>query len=438
MRKFTTEIFDTGVALAAYAGMLLVYDVRLALISMIFPPISYMLAEKMKIIVQRTGAEYKRQSGILSNATLDRASNAITYRVYGREEDRRIAYEDNLSSYEKAAIGANIWNSSMTPLYRIISMTGVIFILYFGSKNVLGTGWRIWDIAAFTTFLACFIKLSDKSSKAAKLFNAVHKAQVSWKRIKPLMVIYDKDTDCKNQTSGKLEVKNLSFTYPDGKTVYNDISFTAEPGQIIGVTGPVASGKSTFGRTFLCEYPYEGSIRYNGCELRNTTDNVRSGIISYLGHDPELFNDSIKNNVLLGDDCNVSEYLKNVCIDKEVSQMENGVDTLIGNGGVRLSGGQAQRIALARTLCHKKPVLVLDDPFSALDISTEKKIYNNLCDIAKNNIVIIMKHRLYMFTKMGKVIGMDSGKEIVGTQEEIMLQCPQYRKLYENVSTQMR
>ena len=73
-------MFDTGVALAAYAGMLLVYDVRLALIAMIFPPISYMLAEKMKIIVQRTGAEYKRQSGILSNATLDRASNAITYR----------------------------------------------------------------------------------------------------------------------------------------------------------------------------------------------------------------------------------------------------------------------------------------------------------------------------------------------------------------------
>ncbi len=126
MRKFRTEVFDTGVAMAAYAGMLLVYDVRLAIIAMIFPPISYVLAEKMKVIVQRTGAEYKRQSGILSNATLDRASNAITYRVYGREEDRRIAYEDNLSAYEKSAIRANIWNSSMTPLYRIISMLGVI------------------------------------------------------------------------------------------------------------------------------------------------------------------------------------------------------------------------------------------------------------------------------------------------------------------------
>lgn len=436
MRKFTTEIFDTGVAMAAYAGMLLVYDVRLALIAMIFPPISYIIAEKMKVIVQKTGSAYKKQSGILSNATLDRASNAITYRVYGREVNRKNAYEDNLAEYEKSAIYANIWNSSLTPLYRIISMMGILFILYFGSRNVLGTGWRTWDIAAFTTFLACFIKLSDKSSKAAKLFNAVHKAQVSWKRIKPLMVIQAKDTDCKNQTSGRLEVQNLSFTYPDGKNVYNGISFTAEPGQIIGVTGPVASGKSTFGRTFLCEYPYEGSIMYNGCELRNAADNVRSGIISYLGHDPELFNDSVRNNVLLGDDYDVFEYLRVVCMDKEVEAMEQGADTIIGSEGIRLSGGQAQRIALARTLCHKKLVLVLDDPFSALDRNTEEQIYKKLKDMASDNIVILISHRLYMFPKMDKVIWMDAGKANVGTHKELMLECPGYRKMYETVSVE--
>lgn len=429
MRKFTTEIFDTGVALAAYAGMLLVYDVRLALIAMIFPPISYIIAEKMKVIVQKTGSAYKKQSGILSNATLDRASNAITYRVYGREVDRKNAYEDNLAEYEKSAIYANIWNSSLTPLYRTISMMGILFILYFGSRNVLGTGWRTWNIAAFTTFLACFIKLSDKSSKAAKLFNAVHKAQVSWKRIKPLMVIQAKDTDCKNQTSGRLDVQNLSFTYPDGKNVYNGISFTAEPGQIIGVTGPVASGKSTFGRTFLCEYPYEGSIMYNGCELKNAADNERTGIISYLGHDPELFNDSIKNNILLGDNKDVNEYLKAVCIDKEVEAMEQGADTIIGSGGVRLSGGQAQRIALARTLCHKKPVFILDDPFSALDKNTEEQIYNNLRKMTEGSIVIILSHRLYMFPKLDKVIWLDEGSARVGTHDELMLECMAYRQL---------
>ena len=267
MRKFTTEIFDTGVALLAYAGMLLFYDWRLALLSMLFPPVSYFLAEKMKGIVQRTGAAYKEQSGILSAATLDRASNAVTYRVYGCEQERKDAYEKNLSAYEKSAVRANIWSAAFPPIYRVISMAGVIFILYFGSKNVLGSGWRVWDVAAFTTFLTCFTKLSVKSSSAAKLFNAVHKAQVSWKRIKPLMKCVEHESESRVQKQAELTVSHLSFAYPGGTDIYEDITFSAKPGQIIGVTGAVASGKSTFGKTFLCEYPYQGSIRFAGREL---------------------------------------------------------------------------------------------------------------------------------------------------------------------------
>ena len=101
MRKFTTEIFDTGVALAAYAGMLLWYDWRLALLCMIFPPVSYITAEKMKKMIQRTGAAYKKQSGELSSATLDRVENAMTYRVFGCEKERQAAYEKNLTEYER-------------------------------------------------------------------------------------------------------------------------------------------------------------------------------------------------------------------------------------------------------------------------------------------------------------------------------------------------
>lgn len=380
MRKFTTEIFDTGVALASYAGMLLVYDWRLALLCMIFPPISYVTAEKMKKMIQRTGAAYKKQSGILSDATLDRAKNAITYRVFGCESERKKSYEENLEAYEKSAVKANIWNTAMPPVYRVISMAGVLFILYFGQRNVLGTGWKTWSIAAFTTFLSCFVKLSVKSSSAAKLFNAVHKAQVSWKRIKPLMHTEENEegepvSEEKTSQPGNLEVQHLSFAYPDGKQILDDISFTAKPGQIIGITGAVACGKSTLGKVFLCEYPYEGHLRYQGEELQNLSQVELSEMIGYLGHDPELFNDTLENNILMGDQADAEALLKMVCLDQEVAGMPEKIQTLVGNGGVRLSGGQAQRLALARTLCHKKPVMILDDPFSALDGSTER----NLC-----------------------------------------------------------
>lgn len=437
MRKFTTEIFDTGVALAAYAGMLLFYDWHLALLCMIFPPISYITAEKMKKMVQRTGAAYKIQSGVLSAATLDRAQNAITYRVFGCEQERQQAYESNLDAYEKSAVKANIWSTAMPPIYRVISMAGCLFILYFGQKNVLGRGWRAWDIASFTTFLACFVKLSVKSSSAAKLFNAVHKAQVSWNRIKGLLGAQDKMQDSAAETKDRngrktsplLQVSHLTFAYQDGKTILDDISFSAEKGQIIGITGPVACGKSTLGKVFLCEYPYDGQILLDGRELQKETAAQRTDQIGYLGHDPELFADSIAENILLGDPEDANRYLKLVCLDQEVGEMNEGVQTLIGNGGVRLSGGQAQRLALARTLCHKKPLLILDDPFSALDQTTEREVFANLKETAKDSMILLLSHRLYLFPELDQVIWMENGRTVTGTHAELMKKVPEYAEL---------
>ena len=430
MRKFTTEIFDTGVALAAYTGMLLWYDWRLALLCMIFPPVSYTIAEKMKKVVQKTGAAYKIQSGILSAATLDRGKNAITYRVFGREQERKEAYEKNLSDYEQSAVKANIWNAVMPPVYRIISIGGVLFILYFGQKNVLGKGWSRWDIAAFTTFLACFVKLSVKSSSAAKLFNAVHKAEVSWKRIRALMKEKEIHPEMKDSKIGELEVKHLTFAYPDGKTVLKDISFTAKPGQIIGITGAVACGKSTLGKVFLCEYPYEGQIRLNGEELREKESSERIGSIGYLGHDPELFNDTIEHNILMGDSASAKHYLQEVCLNQEVEEMKRGMQTLVGNGGVRLSGGQAQRLALARTLCHRRPLLILDDPFSALDKKTEREIFEKLKKNNPDTIILLISHRLYLFPEMDQVIWMEDGKAAVSDHETLIQQIPEYARLF--------
>lgn len=434
MRKFTTEIFDTGVALTAYLCMLLWYDWRLTILCMLFPPISYVTAEKMKKVIQKAGAAYKEQSGRLSTATLDRAENAMTYRVFGLEKKRQAVYEENLTSYEKAAVKANIWNAAMPPIYRIISMAGVFFILYFGQKNVLGTGWQAWSIASFTTFLVCFVKLSVKSSSAAKLFNAVHKAQVSWNRIKPLLPQEEENkTDevkVKKTPVEALKVKHLSFTYPDGKKILDDISFSAKKGQIIGITGAVACGKSTLGKAFLCEYPYEGHITVDGVELQNMEQSVRTGIVGYLGHDPELFNDSVENNVLLGDSKNSDTYLNAACIKQEVAEMTDGKNTLIGSGGTYLSGGQAKRLAFARTLCHDKPILILDDPFSALDKNTEKQAFVNLQALAKDSIVLLISHRLYLFPEMDGVIWMENGKAVTGTHEELLKIVPEYKSLY--------
>ena len=399
MRKFTTEVFDTGVALAGYAVMLLAYDWRLAILGLLFTPVSYVCAAGMKKPVQRAGAAYKKAAGALSSATLDRARNAVTYRIYGCEEARMEKYEEALSLYEKTAVRNNVWQSALPPLYLAASEAGTLFILWFGAKNVLGTGWNHWDIAAFTTFLSCFTKLVVKSSKVAKLFNAVQKAEVSWKRIRPLMKTPEQLDALQIPAAQDVTLKELAFSYGE-EPVFSGLSLTAHPGDIIGITGPVACGKSTLGRVFLCEAPYQGSVCFGGRELSALTPRQIAAAVGYLGHDPELSADTVQNNVLCGSEQDAMPWLAAVALKEEVLAMEKGTETVIGSGGTRLSGGQAQRLALARTLAHPRPVLVLDDPFSALDRSTEDAIFAELQTYARDKVVFLISHRLYHFPQM--------------------------------------
>ena len=435
MRKFTTEIFDTGVALVGYAVMLLVYDWRLALLSLLFTPVSYVCAAWMKKPVQRAGEAYKKAAGALSAATLDRAQNAVTYRIYGCEDARVEKYEEALNRYEKTAVRNNVWQSALPPLYLAVSEAGVLFILWFGAKNVLGTGWSTWDIAAFTTFLSCFTKLVVKSSKVAKLFNAVQKAEVSWKRIKPLMKSPEQLDALNIPAAQDVTLENLSFAYGE-KPIFAGLTLTAHPGDIIGVTGPVACGKSTFGRVFLCEAPYGGSARFGKTEFAAITPRQIAATVGYLGHDPELSADTVQNNILCGSEQDAMPYLTAAALNDEVLSMENGLDTVIGPSGTRLSGGQAQRLALARTLAHPRPVLVLDDPFSALDRDTEDAVFADLQAYAKDKVVFLISHRLYHFPQMQKVIFMDNGTTTVGTHDELMVSIPLYRQLYESQTSQ--
>ena len=432
IRKFTTEVFDTGVALAGYIVMLFAYDRHLALLCMIFPPISYICAEKMKKPVQRAGAAYKKAAAALSAATLDRAKNAVTYRIYGCEDAQEARYGAALDGYEQTAVRANVWQAALPPLYLAASNLSVLFILWFGAKNVLGTGWRAWDIAAFTTFLSCFMKTAVKSSKAAKLFNAVQRAEVSWKRIKPMMKTPRALEPLAIPAAQRVEVSGLSFCYDGGAPIFEGVSFSAQPGDIIGVTGPVACGKSTLGCVFLGERPYGGSVCIGGRELSELSPREAASTVGYLGHDPELWNDTVEENVLCGEAGDAMRFLALTALDGEVRAMEQGLQTVVGSGGVRLSGGQAQRLALARTLAHPRPVLVLDDPFSALDRQTEDEVFARLKACARDRVVILISHRLYHFPELRQIVFMQDGKADVGTHEALCASVPAYRALYES------
>ena len=348
---------------------------------------------------------------------LDRAAGALTYRIFGCDTQRNTDYDAHLADYERCAVRANIWVSALPPLYNALSMTGVLFILYLGGARVQSGA---WDIAAFTTFIACFAKLSVKSSKAAKLFNAVQQAQVSWRRIKGFLCTPPEERNLPQKAPCSVKATGLSV--PD---VLKNANFEIEPGQIIGITGPVACGKSMLGKAFLCENPYEGSIWFDNRELASLDETERCAYIGYLGHDTELLSDTVENNILLGGTGDVKALLRAVRLEREVTP-----ETRIGAGGMRLSGGQQQRLALARQLANLKPLLILDDPFSALDRRTEREVFDELKKTAKNSAVLLISHRLYVFPELDGVLWMQNGAVRTSTHAELMASCPEYAELY--------
>lgn len=432
MRKFTTEVFDTGVVMVVYLSLLLAYDWRLTLLACSFTPAAYWIANRLKKQVAQANGVYKATEARLNTLTLDRVSHALTYRIYGQEQNRDAVYENQLTAYEKASARANIFEGALGPLYDAIAMAGTGMIFWFGAKNVQGTGWELWNIASFTTFLACFTKLAVKTSHAAKLFNAVQKAQVSWQRIKPLLqqaAPEGEEQPLEPVEPADLEVRDLACHYPGQEEGLSGISFAAHPGDIIGITGPVACGKSLLGKVFLDEVPWTGTLLCHGEDFHTLDRERRRSLVSYLGHDPELLSTSIGENIALGDPVDVEKYLAMTNLAEEVAAMPQGVDTPVGSEGTRLSGGQQARIALARTLAHARSVLVLDDPFAAVDRKGETKILENIRRAFPDRVILLISHRLTHFPEFTGVLFLEGGRGVFGTHAKLMEQGPGYARL---------
>ncbi|MEN6349522.1 MAG: ABC transporter ATP-binding protein, partial [Syntrophomonas sp.] len=431
MRKFTTEIFDTGVLMASYLISMLYYDVKVTVLGAIFIPVAMVIAEKLKTIIYKYSIAYRSHSSVVASMTYDYIENAVLYRINGLEMQTRQKYDLALEDLQNKAIKANILENSMQPIYNVIAMLGVIIVIYMGGNKVIAGS---WTVGIFSTYLIMFAALATKASAAAKLFNSVQKSQVSWQRIKPYLSEYETKNKAQNikKNHTTLAIKNLSFHYPGAiENVIENISLTAKQGEIIGITGSIASGKTTLGLSLLGLYPYTGSIQIDGQELQDYSEYERSQMISYLGHNPQLLSDTIYNNITLGVNEDITAVLQDVCFDVDMAAMPGGVNTPVGSSGVRLSGGQQARIALARTLLHKSKIIILDDPFSAVDMQTEERIITNLKNNYQDSLIILISHRLAIFSHIDRILLLHGNRTAeCGTHQQLMKSSEIYSNIY--------
>ena len=260
---------------------------------------------------------------------------------------------------------------------------------------------------------------------------------------KRVLEISDKKADVNNdlaesnfEFNSSIEFKEFNFSFEDNNHVLEDINFTINKGETIGVVGKTGSGKTTFIKQLLRLYPIEeNTLLLDNKGIERYYDYSVREKIGYAPQEYQLFSKSIKENVLfyrydLED--RLDEVLEQADIKKDISRFKDGIDTLVGENGLSLSGGQKQRLGIARALLSDPDILILDDSLSAVDSNTEKTIIENIKKTREGKTNIIVAHRISAIRHADKIVVLDNGKILnFGTHDELLEKCPWYKQLDE-------
>jgi len=237
---------------------------------------------------------------------------------------------------------------------------------------------------------------------------------------------------------GKVEFRKISFSYEPKQAALNNINLTVKPGEIVALVGPSGAGKTTFANLILRFFdPSDGHLLVDGTDIRNVTQADLRSQIAYVPQNPILFNDTVRNNILLGKSSatNLTPEEASVlaCAKDFIEELPEGFDTQIGEKGNRLSGGQIQRIAIARALLRNAPILILDEATSALDAESESAIQKALEYLIQNKTVFIIAHRFSTISLATRILVFNEGHIIAdGPHEEIIGTCDLYRRLHDS------
>lgn len=397
IRKLTTEIFDTVILMIGYIVSYFLLDYKIALMSLPFVLISIIISLLLKKKVYMTTKDYKEYSSKFKDSTLNMLKNEIYFRGMGVNEKYIDQYSKEIDILAKKNVKNLVYKASMESIYSSIGFIGLFFVLYFGLNNVIdGT----YDIGIFTTILTTFVLIANKGSKVGKSFNAYQGLKVTWKRIKPFLEDdIEKEEEYQFNSDG-LSLIDFSYSYDDFKTPTITYSFNKD--EKIGIVGRVHTGKSTLLKSLTGLYEYDGEAKLNGIDLKDLFKS-KNQVISYCPSKESLFKDSIANNIELGRDGNIKEALNSACLTD--SQLD--INTEINPTMVNISGGQKQRLMLARSLYYQSNMYLLDNPFSSLERSMSESISNQVLDM--NGLFFIVTNDENILKKLDRIIYLNDG-----------------------------
>lgn len=416
VRKMLTEVYDSVILMLGYLISMMIMDYKVTLIISIFLIASIIVANLMKKAIFKTTSEYKKTFSKAKDVTLNSLKNEVYYRGFGVSNFYYQKYQDTQDNLEKKSIKSMIFKSSLEPTYQAIAFIGMLFVIYMCGKKVIDD---VWLIGTFSAFLSTYVLVANKVSKVGKIFNAYTTFKVSWKRCSPYLKSKEKQKEIAYPTDKlDLDVNNLSFGF-DKDFVLHNISFHLEKGQSLGICGMIHSGKSTLGAALSGLYNYDGNIKLQGVELKEVRNDIGNNFISYVPSEVEIFNDTIKYNVAF-EDKDIFEEMALSCLDQDVNNFENKENEVLSHSTTNVSGGQQKRLQIARSLYNNPKLIVMDDPFNAIDLDMSVKITENIINNYKNSIFVLINNQKEILKKLDYIIFLKNDTYLFGTYDELM------------------
>ena len=414
---------------------------ELALIlAFVIPILAVLIGLLLKTAFPRFSAMQKKldnlNSGIQENIT-----NVRVIKSFVRQDFETEKFENANSDLMNTTMRALKIVITTMPIMMLAMNITTLLVVWFGGNFVVGGSMGVGDLTAFTTYIT---QILMSLMMVSMLFLQLSRALASSTRITEVLKtdvdLTDENAGQKDKKveNGRVEFKNVSFKYYEKRkeNVLENISFTAEPGEIVGIIGTTGSGKSSLVQLIPRLYDVtNGEVLVDGVNVKDYgLKNLRDGVGMVLQKNV-LFSGSIEENLRWGDENATMEEIRAAAdaaqADGFVNAFTDGYNMELGQGGVNVSGGQKQRLCIARALLKKPKILILDDSTSAVDTATEAKIRQAFTTSLKHSTKIIIAQRITSVIDADKIIVLEDGKLIgMGNHNELMKNCEEYRDIY--------
>jgi ATP-binding cassette subfamily B protein len=382
--------------------------------------------------------EMNDQDTDANQKAIDSLLNFETVKYFGAESREARRYDAAMAQYEIAAIKTNYSLAFLNFGQAFLITGGLVAVMVLAAIGVQDGTLTVGDFVMVNAYM---LQITLPLNFLGTVYREIRQALVDMGEMFELLGQPSEITDAPGAApllvdGGRIELDQVAFGYDPARPILKGITLTAEPGQMVAIVGSTGSGKSTIGRLLFRFYDVlGGALRIDGQDLRQVTQSSLHAAIGVVPQDTVLFNDSIRYNIAYGRDgatqSEIEAAAKAAQIHDFIQSLPEGYDTAVGERGLKLSGGEKQRVGIARTLLKDPPILLLDEATSALDSETEQEIKEALMQAGRGRTVLTIAHRLSTIAEADQIVVLEQGEIIEqGTHEVLLKRGGRYAQLW--------